>query len=260
MARDRAGGSGAAPDPLPDAPLRRVVWSHATRIVASRYPPVHLYERVSPHPAVWDALIAVDALVNPRLRDAVGAIHLVAPAERVSGPGASFVMAAFTHLNPRGSRFSDGRYGVYYAAQDRATAIAETAFHFARFAADASDGPRYEDFRVLESRIDDRFPDLTRLEADLAARVFDPGSYAWSQPVGRRFRDAGAHGLHYPSVRRAGGRALAIFRPKSAGLPKVVTHLQYDWDGSAVRRYFDYGTNRWHPMPFGHADPTASRH
>ena len=38
-----------------EPPLRRVVWSRATRIIASRYPPINLYERVSPDPAVWDA-------------------------------------------------------------------------------------------------------------------------------------------------------------------------------------------------------------
>ncbi len=37
------------------------------------------------------------------------------------------VMAPFTHLNPKGSRFSDGSYGVYYAAKRLSTAIAETA-------------------------------------------------------------------------------------------------------------------------------------
>ncbi len=54
-------------------------------------------------------------LVNPRLRNEAGAIHLVPPEERVTGPGATWVMAPFTHFNPNGSRFSDGTYGVYYA-------------------------------------------------------------------------------------------------------------------------------------------------
>jgi hypothetical protein len=235
--------------PLPHLSQRRVAWTRATRILASRYPPVNLYERVSPLPAVWDALITVDTLVNPRLRDQAGAIHLVPPAERVSGPGASFVMAAFTHLNPRGSRFSDGRYGVYYAAQDRATAIAETAFHFARLAGDAADGPRHEDFRVLESRIDDRFHDLTRVGGDVSTPLLDPDSYSASQSLGHALRESGSRGLHYPSVRRQGGRCVAVFRPRSAGLPRVATHLQYDWDGTAVHRFFDYGTDRWYPMP-----------
>jgi hypothetical protein len=88
---------------------------------------VPLFERVSSDPAVWEALIAAEMLVNPRIRNDVGEIHLVPPNERVSGPGASYVMAAFTHLNPRGSRFSDGTYGVYYAGREFETALRETA-------------------------------------------------------------------------------------------------------------------------------------
>ena len=42
-------------------------------------------------------------------------------------------MAAFTHLNPQGSRFSDGSYGVFYCARSRDTAIAETRYHSALF-------------------------------------------------------------------------------------------------------------------------------
>src|SRR6185437_8938442 len=126
-------------------PLKRVEWPAATRVIASRYPPIDLYERVSPDPAVWEARIAAEMLTNPRLRDEAGDIRLVPPEERISGPGASYVMAPFTHLNPKGGRFSDATHGAYYAASDLPTAIAETAYHFARFAADSADGPRYED-------------------------------------------------------------------------------------------------------------------
>lgn len=229
----------------PTPPLRRVTWNRATRIVAARYPLIQLFERVSPDPGVWDALVAAEMLVNPRLRDEAGEIRLVSPDERVSGPGASYVMAAFTHLNPLGSRFSDGSYGVYYAARDLATAIAETTFHFGRFAADAGDGPRYEDFRVLVGRIDDRFHDLERVDEPARAPLLDPDSYAASRAWARPLREAGSRGVHYPSVRRPGGRCVAVFRPRSAGIPHVVGHLQYHWDGTAVRRYFDYGTGVW---------------
>jgi hypothetical protein len=43
-----------------DAPLRRVAWSRATRIIATRHPPIDLFERVSPDPAGWEALIAAE--------------------------------------------------------------------------------------------------------------------------------------------------------------------------------------------------------
>jgi hypothetical protein len=233
-------------NPIP--PLRRVTWARATRILAARYPTVHLFERVSPDPAVWEALIAAETLVNPRVRDEVGEISLVAPEERVSGPGASFVMAAFTHVNPRGSRFSDGTYGVYYAARDLETAVAETAFHFGRFAADAGDGPRYENFRVLVGTIGERFHDLARVAPADRVHLLDPDSYARSQPWGRALREGGSRGVHYPSVRRAGGMCVAVFTPKSVGLPHPAGYLQYHWDGTKVRRYFDYGADAWREL------------
>ena len=165
--------------------LRRVAWARATRIIADRHPPIDLFERVSPDPAVWDGLIAAEQAVNPRVRDEVGEIRLVPPEERLSGPGASWVMAAFTHLNPNGSRFSDGSYGVYYAARELRTAIRETAYHFGRFAADSADPPRYESMRVLVGRIDNRFADIAALPA-AAARPHPRARFVRRQPTVRR--------------------------------------------------------------------------
>jgi hypothetical protein len=47
-----------------------------------------------------DAIFAVESLTNPRLRDDVGNLRLVPLEDRISGPGSSIIMAAFTHLNP----------------------------------------------------------------------------------------------------------------------------------------------------------------
>jgi hypothetical protein len=224
---------------------RRVVWARATRIIAARYPPIDVFERVSPDPAVWEALIAAEQLVNPRLRDDVGEIALVPPAERVSGPGASYVMAAFTHRNPKGSRFSDGSYGVYYAARSLRTAVSETAYHFARFAADAHDPPRYADMRVLVGRIDNRFADLDSLAAAERAALLAPDSYTASQPFGAALRSGGANGIVYPSVRDAGGQCVAAFTPRAVGVPLQTAWLRYHWDGARVARYFDYARGAW---------------
>lgn len=234
--------------PGPEPRQRRARWLQATRIIASRYPPVDLFERVSPDPGVWDALVAAEMLVNPRIRDEVGAIHLVLPRERVSGPGATYVMAAFTHLNPRGSRFSNGTYGVYYAGRELETALRETAYHFGRIAADSRDGTRYEDMRVLVSRIDARFHDLETLPRAAQTRLLDPDRYALSQPFGASLREAGSNGLVYPSVRHRNGRCLAAFRPKAVGLPVQTKHLKYHYDGQRVVRYFDYEGSAWHPL------------
>lgn len=231
--------------PGPEPRRRRVTWSQATRIIASRHPPINLYERVSADPSVWDALIAAEQRVNPRIRDEVGEIHLVPTGERVSGPGATNVMASFTHMNPKGSRFSNGWYGVYYAGREFETALKETAYHFARFAEDSSDGPRSEDMRVLVGNIDNRFHDIASLPASQQEMILNPNSYAASQRFGAEMRDAGSNGLVYPSVRNSGGQCVAAFRPKAVGIPVQAKHLKYHWDGMRVDRYFDYETGVW---------------
>jgi hypothetical protein len=231
--------------PGPEPRPRRVTWARATRIIAERHPPIDLFERLSPDPAVWDGLIAAEEAVNPRLRDEVGEIHLVPPEERVSGPGASWVMAAFTHRNPKGSRFSDGSYGVYYAARELRTAIRETAYHFGRYAADSADAARYESMRVLVGRIDNRFADVATLPAPLRARLLAPDSYADSQPFGARLRESGSNGVIYPSVRDPGGQCVGAFRPRAVGIPVQSKHLQFHWDGVRVARYFDYEQDTW---------------
>jgi RES domain len=162
----------------------------------------------------------------------------VRPAERVSGPGASYVMAAFTHRNPKVSRFSDGSYGVYYAARGFRTALRETAHHFARFATDSRDGPRYEDMRVLVGRIDARLHDGARLPPAVRDVILDPDSYAASQPFGAALRDADSPGLVYHSVRDPGGQCAAAFRPKAVGIPIQTKHVKYHWDGRRVGPLF----------------------
>jgi hypothetical protein len=220
-------------------------WPQAWRIIASRYPPIHLFERVSENPAVWDALIALESATNPRLRDEIGEISMVPPERRISGPNASWVMASFTHINPRGSRFSYGTWGVYYAANRIETAIAETVYHFGQFAGDARDPPRREDMRVQVAAIANMFHDVETLPRAKRAAVLDPDSYDASRALARTLREAGSNGLSYPSVRDADGRCIAAFWPDVVGIPIQERHLQYEWDGEKVGRYFDYEHEAW---------------
>jgi hypothetical protein len=240
-----------------EPPQRRVRWPAAQRILPSRFPPIQLFERLTDDPGAWEQLAAIESLTNPRLRDEMGLIRLVPAEERVSGPGASWVMASFTHLNPRGSRFSDGSYGVYYAARELATAVAETVFHLGRFYAATADPPHAEDMRVLSGRIDARFHDLRDDPRGHDLRggdprwqpCLDPQDYAAGRALGKRLRSAGSNGLVYPSVRDAGGQCLGAFRPKAVGIPVQGRHLRYHWDGNRISRYFDYAEERWVSLP-----------
>ena len=231
--------------PGPEIATTRIRWKNAWRIIATRYPPIHLFERVSDNPAVWDVLIELEQATNPRVRDEVGDITLVPPERRVSGPNASWVMAPFTHTNPKGSRFSDGSYGVYYCAQHLATAIAETMHHFGRIAGDSNDPPRRENMRVLVGSLAAELHDITSLPPAERVRVLDPDSYSASQQRARNLRDANSNGVAYPSVRHAGGRCAGAFWPDVVGIPIQERHLQYEWNGKRVSRYFDYSTNGW---------------
>lgn len=110
-----------------------VNWPKSHRLIPSQYPPIDLFDDIA-DPADWELLAAAQAKTNPRIHEQIGNLSYV-PVERgVSGSGASWIMAAFTHVSQnRQSRFSDGSYGVYYCAQTTDTAIYETAYHQGRF-------------------------------------------------------------------------------------------------------------------------------
>ena len=209
--------------------IRRVQWPAACRIVPTRHPSVNLYDRVA-DAADFEALYALEAMTNERLRDEAGAVHLVAAEDRVFGPGSGPIMAAFTHLNPQGSRFSDGRYGVFYAARDRATAIAETAYHHARFLAATAQGPMHLPMRVYQVAIDARLHDLRPADA-VPAVVFNRNRYAAAQALGGQLQAAGSAGVVYRSVRRAAGHCVGLFKPRGARACVHAAVLLFAWDG-----------------------------
>jgi hypothetical protein len=225
--------------------LRPVDWPQAWRIIASRYPPIQLFERLTNDAAVWDALIELEQRTNPRVRDELGNISLVSPEDRVTGVGASYVMASFTHFNPKGSRFSDGSYGVYYAASSIETAIAETVFHFEQFARDSGDPARTEDMRVLVGQVKSDFEDVSALPANEQAQILDPDSYAAGQAYGRILQEENSLGVVYASVRQLGGQCVGAFKPRAVRLPHQERHLKYHWDGERVSKYFDYAQDLW---------------
>jgi hypothetical protein len=225
--------------------LSHVEWPQAWRIIATRYPPIQIFERLTKDPAVWEALILLEQRTNPRYRDEIGDIALVPREDRVTGVGASYVMAAFTHRNPRGSRFSDGSYGVYYAASNLETAIAETVFHFEQFARESDDPPRSEDMRVLVGTIQSDFEDVSALPQTERDRVLAPSSYVAARIYGQALKTADAPGVTYPSVRYRGGHCIGAFKPRAVAIPHQERHLKYHWDGECVRRYFDYARQTW---------------
>lgn len=223
-AADRAGAEADA-----EPPLRRVRWPQACRIVPTRYPSIALYDRVADADD-FDALYALEAMTNERVRDEVGAVERVPREQRVFGAGSSPIMAAFTHVNVDGSRFSDGRYGVFYAARERATAIAETRWHHTRFLGATKQPAMHLPMRLYHVAIDARLHDLRAREPAFEA-CHDPGDYAASRRLGARLRAAGSAGVVYRSVRHDRGQCVGLFDPRGARRCLHAAYLLYAWDG-----------------------------
>jgi hypothetical protein len=216
---------------------RVVRYSPCHRIVASRLPTIHLFERVA-DPADWEALYKLEAMTNPRLRQEAGELSLVPVADRISGPNASIVMAPFTHLSPPGTRFTDGHFGAYYGAESIDTAIAETRFHRENFLRATSQPPIELEMRCYLSDVNCELHDLRARRTELPD-IYDPGSYSASQKLGRSLRDAGSNGIAFDSVRRTGGECVALFRPRLVQNVRQSVHLRYAWDGNAIAEVYE---------------------
>jgi len=231
---------------LPTPPLSRVTWNSTYRITPAAYPPIPLFERVA-DPADWDDLAKLALLTDGEARQDWGEISLVPASRRVAGAGVSWVMAPFTHPNRRGTRFSDGSYGVYYASHNLGTAIAETVYHMERFYAATRDRPHREAMRTGLGSID---ADLHDIRGDARWRAAHrPDDYSESRSLARALRDGGSDGIAYDSVRHAGGENLAAFWPDVVAIPVPGGHLMYDWNGRAIERYFDHERGVWIDLP-----------
>ncbi len=214
-----------------------VWWRASVRIIPSRFPPIDLFERVA-DPADLEAVYAVEALTNPRLRESVGALQAVPAEDRVSGPGAGFIMAPFTHLTPEGGRFSTGHFGAYYAAHTRATAIAETVYHRERFLR-ATAQPAIElTMRVLLATVRGALLDL-RGARETAAALYHATDYAASQAFAVTQRARGAAGVVYESVRDPSGECVAVWRPRLVTSCRQSAHLGYVWDGTRITAVYE---------------------
>lgn len=207
------------------------------RIIPSRYPPINLFERVT-SPEDWESVFEIENLTNDRLRGEVGKLSLVPQEDRISGPNTSFIMAAFTHLNPEGSRFSDGTWGVYYASLEFETSIAETKYHREQFLKDTNEEPIHLDMRVLVATVNGSLNDFTHKDLDNSP-LYNPDDYAFSQGTAKKLRDENSEGMYYQSVRRNEGKNLAIFKPRLLSNCFQERHLEYVWDGKEISAIYE---------------------
>ena len=213
------------------APVARVQWDRYYRLINSAYPPIDLFEDIA-SPEDWVLLGQAESRTNPRVAQTIGALDTIPQERRVGGPGASYVMASFTHFSPDvQGRFNDGSFGVFYAADRFETALFETVHHTALFCAATDELPGWiADKRELIGAVDADMVDIREgFDALLA-----PDDYAASQAFARDQRAGGADAILYPSVRDPEGTCFAAFYPDVMGVPVQGRHISYHWDGAMV--------------------------
>lgn len=215
-----------------------IQWPSTHRIVRSRFPPINLFEDVA-DPADWDAILSAESKTNPRLAESVGVLDLVPKDRRVAGEGASWAMAPFVHASTdRPSRFSDGRYGVYYAGNCVEVALFETIHHHGIFMAATGEASGWtSDFLELVGSLDAELHNIPDVPA--LAAIYHREDYAAAQALAAELRADGSNGLVYRSVRYPDGLAVALFWPDVAGIPNQGQHFSYFWNGSAVTKIMD---------------------
>ena len=205
-------------------------WEKLHRLVPSHFPPIDLFENVA-SPDELDIVFAIESITNDRLREEVGDLALVPEEERVSGPGSTPVMAAFTHISIP-TRFTDGtEYGVYYGARDLNTAFAETIHHREKFLS-ATNEPDTE--LTMRCYINKVALELDDIRGEEFAHLYTD-DYSTPQQFAKELRANGSNGLLYSSVRDEDGECVAAFKPKAVTIPVQGGHYKYIWSGKKQR-------------------------
>ena len=233
-----------------EARRTRLRWSRSVRIVADGRDPIAIFESIS-DPGELDAVLAVRAFTDTHSRDLLARLERIDPRDRLAGPGSSDATTPFLFYPPEGSRFTDGSFGLYYAARDRPTAIAETIFHRERWLAWTRQGSTEVLMRVLHGAHGVNVVDVRgerTIRPELYAR--DPDGYAPAQRFGASVRAAGRHGIAYDSVRHAGGQCVALCHPRAVGPVERSERLGYVWSGPE-RKVVEVREIRPIPLPGG---------
>ncbi|MBC3301736.1 RES family NAD+ phosphorylase [Pseudomonas sp. SWRI18] len=213
---------------LADLPGEQV---HAYRLVNSKFPPIALFDDVADADE-FETLYHIQALTNPRLKNEVGSIELIPRKDIPFGiSGCSYATAPFTHINPEGSRFSDGSFGVLYLAATMETALAEVHHHQEKYWQKVR-GLNYERFvfRGLTCTFAEHLmKDATSLP--MSDPLYDPDDYAHARALGRAVKEAGCPGLRYNSVRLHGNHCWALMTPRPVSSIIQTAHYEMVWNG-----------------------------
>jgi hypothetical protein len=203
-----------------------------SRLVNSKFPPIAIFADVASADE-FETLFAIQALTNPRLLNELGNLDLIARKEIPFGiTGCAYATAPFTHINPAGSRFSSGAFGVLYIADNEQTACLEVKHHQNIYWSQV-EGMNYERFvfRALQCV----FNDTGMMNASVlpySDPIYHANDYRASHALGHTLKQASKAGLQYNSVRAQDALCWALFTPLPVQSVIQTAHYEMIWNGS----------------------------
>jgi len=211
---------------LNDLPLavQATQWCPCWRIIPAARPSSKLLHRVASR-ADMDLVEEIESLTAPR-----GSAENTHPPVTTAN---EMILHGFRQVDPNGSRFSDGSYGVFYTAKELLTAVAETRYHRDKFLRATRQPPGHISMQVLSIDLIGKLHSLVGCR-DSHPELYHPEDYGQSQLFAKRLWEQGSEGIIYHSVRRREGFCAAVFYSQVLLQCHRERLLTYKWNGQCI--------------------------
>ena len=200
------------------------------RLVNSKFPPIALFEDVVSADD-FETAYAIQSLTNPRILNELGDLALLPKQEIPFGiDGTSYVTAPFTHINPDGSRFSDGSFGILYLADCVETAIKERLYHQEKYFINIPE-LHYDtiDMRCLKVIFSAEVVNCTAM-----TDIYHSDDYSIPRSLGANLKKDNEQGFQYSSVRNNNALCWGLFSPKYVSSAIQTKHFEFVFDGEKI--------------------------
>ncbi len=179
-----------------------------------------------------ESLLALTNLVESHR---AGDRKIVPSKDDFVGEYKDYILAPFAYRAR--SRFSDGSFGILYAAESELTSIREISHYLTRVYQD-SNAPAQEvtrlhlTLRIVAALVDVRLSHVPHADK----KVYDPEDDTASQRFGAAVSKTHL-GVLYDSVRRAGGTCVGAFVPRIVSDVRLESAVSLVWDGKRLANY-----------------------
>lgn len=187
-----------------------------------------LWDDLTDDPDVHDALAQLEMTYKP-FRQAQPAI--TRPFEEAGIVTAIVDVIEYPFEHPGNSRFSEGRFGVWYGADSLETSIRETAWHWRRDEMAIASDARTERTVIVERRVhlvacSASLVDLRPHIADRSALISN--NYSTCQQLGAELHAGQQPGVITESARSRGACVVGVFRRDALSDVRNVCYLTYE--------------------------------